>query len=203
MPVIVNFGCNHDARPGHINIDGSPTVLLARYLPLPARFFGPTRTSFVKAVRALKIEYATAKNLAMEPHSVDGFYASHVLEHMPRAQCVTLLRKVRGWLRPGGVLRVVLPDLRLIAEEYLRGEYGADRFIERTDLASTNRNPFALSKHMWMYDADSFHAILEQLDYANIARSEFGRSRIRELAELDIPERQHESFYVEACGERS
>jgi hypothetical protein len=93
MPTIVNFGCNQDARPGHINIDGSPTVLLARYLPLPARFFGPTRVSFVEAVRTLKVRHVTAKHLAMRPHSVDGFYASHVLEHMPREQCVTLCRK--------------------------------------------------------------------------------------------------------------
>jgi hypothetical protein len=198
MPLIVNFGCNSEARPGHLNLDGSPTVLLAKYLPLPPRFFGPTRTRFVETVRDLKVGYATAKNLELARGSVDGFYASHVLEHLPRSECVTFLGKVRAWLKPEGVLRVVLPDLRLLAEQYLRGEYDANRFLERTELAGARRNPFAFSKRLWMYDANSFRAILEQLGYANIASTEFGLGRLKELAELDIPERRDESFYIEA-----
>lgn len=200
MPVIVNFGCNNDARPGQINLDGSPTVLLAKYLPLPARFFGSTRMKFVESVRALKIRYATAKNLALPRGSVDGFYASHVLEHLSRSECLSFLAKVREWLKWEGVLRVVLPDLRLMAEQYLRGDYDANRFIERTDLAHVRRNPFSLSKHLWMYDADSFRAILEDLGYADIAASEFGQSRTKELAELDISDHRNESFYIEARG---
>ncbi len=116
------------------------------------------------------------------------------------SQCLNFLSKVREWLKREGVLRVVLPDLRLMAEQYLRGDYDANRFIERTDLAHACRNPFSLSKHLWMYDADSFRAILEHLGYTDIASSEFGQSRMKELAELDIPERGDESFYIEACG---
>lgn len=198
--VIVNFGCNWDARPGHINLDGSPTVLLAKYLPFPPRFFGRSRSKFVETARALKIGYATAKNLSLPLGSVDGFYASHVLEHLSRSECVGFLSKVRDWLKPEGVLRVVLPDLRLLAEQYLRGDYDANRFIERIDLAGARRNPFSLSKHLWMYDADSFRAILERLGYDSIAASEFAQSSMKELAQLDVPERRDESFYMEARG---
>ena len=108
------------------------------------------------------------------------------------------LGKVRRWLKPEGVLRVVLPDLRLLAGQYLRGDYDANRFIERIDLAGARPNPFSRSKHLWMYDTDSFGSILDQLGYGDIAVSEFATSRMKELAELDIPERRDESFYIEA-----
>jgi predicted SAM-dependent methyltransferase len=39
-------------------------------------------------------------------------------EHVARQNCVDLLRRVRTWLKPGGVLRIVLPDLRLLADKY-------------------------------------------------------------------------------------
>ena len=148
----------------------------------------------------MKIGYATARNLALPLGSVDGFYASHVLEHLSRSDCANFLDKVRAWLKPDGVLRVVLPDLRLMAARYLRGDYDANRFIECTDLAGARSNPFSLSKHQWMYDVDSFRKILEQLGYRGIAASEFAQSSMKELAELDSRERRDESFYMEACG---
>lgn len=91
------------------------TLLLAKYLPLPARFFGPTRATFVEGIK-----YATTSTLRLPRSSLDGFYASHVLEHVAQDECRRFLSRIRGWLKPGGVLRVVLPELRLMAEQYPR-----------------------------------------------------------------------------------
>jgi predicted SAM-dependent methyltransferase len=50
----------------------------------------------------------------------DAMYCSHVLEHIPR-QCVpSVLGEFRRTLREGGILRIVVPDLEVIAELYLR-----------------------------------------------------------------------------------
>jgi hypothetical protein len=46
---IVNFGCGPFATPGYINVDGSPTVLLAK-LPLPASWLY-AKADFVQAAR--------------------------------------------------------------------------------------------------------------------------------------------------------
>lgn len=60
-------------------------------------------------------------------------YSSHVLEHLAPAEGVGLLREIQRVLTPGGIARIVVPDLELIVRDYLRtlqraldGEAGAD-----------------------------------------------------------------------------
>lgn len=47
--------------------------------------------------------------------------ASHVLEHFPRAQIAAVVKEWVRVLAPGGELRIAVPDLRKIAENYLGG----------------------------------------------------------------------------------
>ena len=49
----------------------------------------------------------------------DAVYHAHLLEHLPRSQALAFLRECLRVLRPGGVLRVVVPDLEQIARLYL------------------------------------------------------------------------------------
>jgi predicted SAM-dependent methyltransferase len=197
---IVNFGCGLSAAPSCLNLDGSPTVLLAR-LPLPVSAFGGRR-EFVRSVRMHHIRYARAQTLRFRRESLDGFYASHVLDQLSRKDCERLLGRCLTWLRPGGVLRVVLADLKRIAAPYVSGEIGADAFTERTSLSVDALRPstllFGHSFHRWMYDAESFSRLLERVDFRNVRECSFGESQCPELAELDLPARKDESFYVEA-----
>lgn len=50
----------------------------------------------------------------------DVVYHSQVLEHIPKDKAAGFLRECLRVLKPGGVLRVVVPDLENIATEYLR-----------------------------------------------------------------------------------
>ncbi len=58
--------------------------------------------------------------LPMEANAVDVVYLSHVLEHFSEEAGVCLTSECHRVLRPGGVLRVVVPDLEGICREYLR-----------------------------------------------------------------------------------
>lgn len=54
------------------------------------------------------------------PESVaDVCYSSHVLEHLEQEDGVRFLRDVFRVLKPGGVVRIVVPDLEGIARSYL------------------------------------------------------------------------------------
>lgn len=60
-------------------------------------------------------------------------YSSHFLEHIPRDQVAGFLTECRRILAPGGVLRLVLPDLENLCRAYLkhreRGEHEQADFV--------------------------------------------------------------------------
>jgi hypothetical protein len=200
--VIVNFGCGANTGPrdsGYLNIDGSLTLQLAK-LPLPAAVFGG-RADFVRAIRANGIRYGTAGRLKLPVNSIEGFYASHVLEHLSKRDCEDFLERVLGWLKPSGVLRVALPDLKRSAASYVAGKTDASQFVASTHLAEDGLRwweaVFGHSQHRWMYDADSFSQLLVRLGFRDVQERSFGEGRLPALSYLDIPSRQAESFYME------
>lgn len=59
--------------------------------------------------------------------SFDAVYHSHVLEHLTPKDGEALLRECRRVLVPGGILRIVVPDLEAIARGYLAALAAAER----------------------------------------------------------------------------
>lgn len=57
----------------------------------------------------------------------DAVYHSHVLEHFPKHFAPKFLRECNRVLRPGGVVRVVVPDLERIARLYIEALERASR----------------------------------------------------------------------------
>ncbi len=53
-----------------------------------------------------------------KPNSADLIYACHVLEHSTRATCAGVLSRWFEVLKPGGVLRIAVPDLRAAVQWY-------------------------------------------------------------------------------------
>jgi hypothetical protein len=197
---IVNFGCGPNPFPRVLNIDGSLTVLLAR-IPVSAAAFG-SRKSFVTAVRKFNVRFGLGRSVRFPDGSLDGFYTSHTLEHMPRQECVLLLSRVKKWLKPSGVLRVALPDLHQFAAAYLDGRTDSNSFVQNLGLAVDAAKwwsiVFGHAYHRWMYDADSFCRLLSRLGYQRVRECGFRNGKNPEVSRLDLPERKKESFYIEA-----
>lgn len=59
--------------------------------------------------------------LAIGDESADEIRASHVLEHFPHGQIQEIVRHWASKLKPGGVLKVAVPDFDWIAQAYLDG----------------------------------------------------------------------------------
>lgn len=63
---------------------------------------------------------ADVQDLCMFENSSAGIiYACHVLEHIPRPHVLDTLEEWRRVLKPGGLLRLSVPDFHVLAELYI------------------------------------------------------------------------------------
>ncbi len=64
----------------------------------------------------------------------DSVYHSHLLEHLPKRKAPLFLKECFRILKPGGILRVVVPDLEKICRlylQYLEGAVGGDEEAQK------------------------------------------------------------------------
>lgn len=59
--------------------------------------------------------------LEVDDESIDEIRASHVLEHFPTAQVPEVVKHWAAKLKPGGVLKIAVPNFAYIAQAYLDG----------------------------------------------------------------------------------
>jgi predicted SAM-dependent methyltransferase len=99
--------------------------------------------------------------IPFENKSFNLVYHSHVLEHFSRKDGEKFIRECYRILRPGGVLRIALPDLKVIASEYLKN---LDRIAAGEKAAEADYDWMMLE----MYDQTvRNHSGGEMLDYLN------------------------------------
>lgn len=71
-----------------------------------------------------------AKGIPFADHTFELVYHSHVLEHFSQAAAKSFMQECCRVLRPGGTLRVVVPDLEQITKLYLTSLAGAFESVE-------------------------------------------------------------------------
>jgi len=129
-----------------------------------------------------------------------------MLEHLQRSDAELFLNEAKRVLQPGGTLRLVVPDLRSLAQRYLT-EGDANRFVEATLLAVPEASSFAARLelamsghrgHAWMYDGPSLCALVAARGFADVRETNAHETRIQAPEPLDLAERADESIYVEA-----
>lgn len=62
--------------------------------------------------------YADMAALPFDPGTFDLIYASHVLEHSHRSTVLAILSHWRHLLKPGGILRLAVPNFAAIVDRY-------------------------------------------------------------------------------------
>jgi SAM-dependent methyltransferase len=104
-----------------MNFNASPRLMLER-LPLIRVVLGRLDAAlFPGNVRIGDI----VRGLPLPDRSCAGVYCSHVVEHIPRNDVVVALQNTAKLLKPGGIFRIVVPDLRWRADRYLRAAEGS------------------------------------------------------------------------------
>jgi SAM-dependent methyltransferase len=127
-----------------INIDNDFKIRMSRNPVL--RY----AAKFLVATRLVKIDYnflmpkvppnylllnMAKQNLPFDTSSIKYCFTSHFIEHVPRVRAEEIARETHRVLKPGGVLRVVTPDLEVYTKNYLlskKGDKKAREFWSKT-----------------------------------------------------------------------
>ncbi|MEA2994152.1 MAG: hypothetical protein QOD40_3072 [Alphaproteobacteria bacterium] len=199
----VHYGCGLCAPDGWCNFDASPRLKLERLFVLRTLIDKTVGLLFPANVRSGDI----VQGLPLADVSARGVYCSHVVEHLPRDDVPTALRNTFRLLMPGGLFRLVVPDLQWRAVQYVSAAAlgdpdAADRFMDAcllgtrqrpATIMSRLRHQVGMSAHMWMYDFSSLKALLEQAGFSGVRRAKFGDSEDPMFAQVEDKTRFFES----------
>ncbi len=190
----VNIGCGLSGAKGWYNIDNSPTITLSR-LPLWRKLVKtPPWPCDVR-------RHDVRKGLPFESGSVRYIYSSHTFEHFSYESSLRLAKECFRALEPGGIVRVVVPDLRLIVQCYLQdgSPLASHCFVQRLSLHHSVRDlihPGA--NHSQMFDERSLCHLLQEAGFSQVRVAKFRDSAIPDIADIELEQRRSESLYVEA-----
>jgi predicted SAM-dependent methyltransferase len=166
--------------------------------PRPARGW---LNSDVRAFPGVQYPCNILEGLPIESGSIDYAVAIHVLQDMAWGDIPPALRELHRVLKPGGVLRLALPDLDRAISAYL----GRDReyfYVPDSDAVSIGAK--LITQIIW-YGSVKTPFVFEYIEelllaagYERIVRCAYTQtaSRYPEIVELD--NRPRESMFVEA-----
>ncbi len=179
----VQYGCGFTAPDGWLNFDASMTLRWER-TPLIGRLYTKNARRFPANVQVGDI----VKGLPVADGSSQGIYASHVLEHLALEDFHKALDNTRRLLAPGGIFRLVVPDLQWAAREYVKKLDARDSaanafFLGETHLGERRKERglaafvyqfLNTSRHLWMWDEPGLRTALVDHGFGQIRRCEFG-----------------------------
>ncbi|HEX6860416.1 MAG TPA: methyltransferase domain-containing protein, partial [Caulobacteraceae bacterium] len=142
----------------------------------------------------------------------DAVFASHVLEHLTREDLETALKETLRIMRPGAVFRLIVPDLKVLAEEYLkrlkRGDPEASSTFMRDGYFGVESRPKGLlrrlesmlgnSAHLWMWDEVSMTEALVRAGFRDVRPVRFGDADIPAFAAVEAQDRFTDAVALEA-----
>jgi len=198
--VKVNLGCGLQCLSGWINIDGSLTAL-----------FGSKNNSFINKIlyklagssdyysfaaynkviqeNGLKF-YNLQKGVPLLDDSADVVYCSHFLEHLNKDDGRHFLAECFRVLKPGGLFRVVVPDLDFAMAMYQEG-----KVEEMQGLFFYTSDNWDFTAHKYNYNFTYLQNILAKIGFTNIVKLSYRQGECPSIDYLDVyPEH---SLYVE------
>jgi len=172
----LNWGCGDHVAPGWINSD-------------------------VKQGAEVDLVADIKAGLPLVSDGLDYAVSVHALPELPYPELVPALRELHRVLKPGGVLRLVLPDLDRAIDAYRRGEKGYFK-VDPHEVHSLGGR--FIVQMLWygysrsLFTQDFAEELLEKGGFEQISRCRCRQtaSGFSEIVELD--NREDESLYIEA-----
>ena len=198
----LNLGCGPVQPDRWVNVDGSNRAWLSSRLAWLDRLFVICRlispTEFTK-----QTFYANLlKKFPWQDGSIEAIYMGEFLEHLTLQQGTHLLRESYRVLKPGGILRVRVPDHVRFWKGYLEAYDTAKQpgrahwSLDHTrwtrmffDDLCTKRPHLWQSMghyHKWMYDEISLILLFESVGFQKVERMAFLQSAVPDIGEVEV-----------------
>ena len=201
----LNLGCGSQVVDGWVNVD---YAIGARLAKIPV--FSPIN----RRLKLLRLDWSPRiflhdlrQPLPWPDCSAEVVYSSHTLEHLTKTEGLALLRECHRVLRPDGTIRLVVPDLARIVNEYVSGRMAAEDFVAALGVLPEykGRGPKVLQRrfqnHACMYDPARLLAILDDIGFDARERGSLD-SEIDDIARVELEERAEGSLVVEGRKRR-
>jgi predicted SAM-dependent methyltransferase len=157
------------------------------------------------------------RGLPFPSASISGIFTEHCIEHLSlfeadfglRGPCAQLITECYRVMRPGAIIRIVVPDAQLYLETYFHRANGDTTKLFPYETAKLDWMPVLhvnrvfydgrqySSGHCTMFDFNLLSQLLTECGFRNISRKGF-RSGDDPVLLIDTPGRKMESLYVEA-----
>jgi hypothetical protein len=175
--VLVNLGCGPFGEEGWVNFD------------LAA---GPGVTMRIDCRYALPLADGAAR----------GIHVEHYFEHLePRVERPRFLAECRRCLAPGGILRIIVPDVRKYVEAYLTEDWTALNALgwegRGAKMEALNHVLTQEGEHYGGFDAEYLRQTLQQAGFGDV-REVGWRQGSFPGGPIDREEHRRSSLYMEA-----
>ncbi len=172
--VRLHLGCGPNKFPGWVNVD-----IEEQYEP--------------------ELLHDLSEGLPQADATVDLIFSEHFFEHLTLPDGVALMAECRRVLRPGGTLRIAMPDLTTIVEAY-GGDWRDQAWLAaypqiRTAAQMLNTGMRAW-EHRYLYDLEDLTLRLTDLGFVDVRPMEWGQSDHPDLRGLET--REDSRLIVEA-----
>ncbi len=139
--------------------------------------------------------------LPVPDDAFDQVVSIHALEQIPYLELATVLAELRRVLRPGGTLRLALPDLDRAIAAYLRDDH---RYFHVPDhevrsiggKLSVQMTWYGSSRSLFTFDF--VEELLERAGFRSICRRGYRETGSDDPMIVELDDRERESLFVEA-----
>jgi ubiquinone/menaquinone biosynthesis C-methylase UbiE len=175
----LNWGCGRRGEPGWINSDR-------------------------RSGERIDISCDIRDGLPIDSESIDYAVSSHALQEVPLAELIAVLRELRRVLKPGGVLRLCLPDLDKGLQAYLRND--RSHFLIPDEDVTSLGGKF-ITHMLWygysrtLFTADFIEELLLKAGFQSVASCGYKETKSKYAGIVELDSREHESLFVEALRE--
>ena len=155
------------------------------------------------------LNYDLRNGIPALDNSLDVVYHSHLIEHLLASEAASFIKECYRVLKRGGLLRILVPDLRLFANAYINND---KHFLENYRKLALENNLEVYStpsqiflgmmhghEHKWAYDFESLYKLLVDSGFINIGKTLFQSSKIIDICAVEpySPLRAMESLCIE------